>query len=95
MITKYLTKDNIILALLAFIILRGFFSSPEIVNENDVIYREKIKAMEQEKLLLLNKNDSLNGYYEVIEKNISADSLDIWTADRNKRDSIRQHLNPR
>lgn len=90
MIKEYFTY--IVVCLLIIIICQGFFNSP---NSHDDLYRERIDKYKKEKIQDLKKIDSLNREYEIIEKNISIDSLNIWTYDRKSRDSIRAILNPK
>ncbi len=94
MLNKYLTKENLIIVLLIYLIGSGFFSSSEGISPEEELYRLKIHDLNQEKALLLKKNNQLEFRYEEITRNIHSDSLIIWSADRDKRDSIRSAINP-
>ena len=87
--------NYIVLGLLVIIFIQGFLKAPEGISEEEEMYRIKIHDLNQEKIILLQKIDTLKNQYEVIKKNVSADSLFIWTADRSTRDSIRAIVNPR
>ena len=56
---KFLTKENLILALLVFVILQGFFKSPEGISPEEELYRLKIHDLNQEKTILLQSIDTL------------------------------------
>ncbi len=96
---RFLTKENIILALICLIL---FFKGCDYFNINDSdrelkeqIYLDKIRS--QDHLIKLS-GDSINKIIqenENIKKNRSTDSLNIWNADRKYRDSIRSIINPR
>lgn len=90
MIQKYI--PYIIIALLVIIMIQGFLNGND---HNYELYEDRINEYRTEKIGYLKKIDSLNRSYEDIEKHISIDSLNIWTYDRDTRDSLRSVLNPR
>ena len=56
---KYLTKENIIITLIIFVFIQGFFSVPSGVSEEEVLYRIKINELTNQKIDLIQKNNDL------------------------------------
>jgi len=56
---KYLTKENIIIVLIIFIIAQGFFKGKQGASEEEVLYRIKINELTNQKIELITKNNDL------------------------------------
>ena len=61
--------------------------------EHETRLKYEILQKKTEEILL--KNKQLKQQHEQINKNINVDSVLIWDADRQVRDSIRDAINPK
>ena len=87
----------IIVILLAYLVLSSiidlFKSSGMSEAEHETRLKYEILQKKTEEILL--KNKQLKQQHEQINKNINVDSVLIWDADRQVRDSIRDAINPK
>lgn len=79
MIKKYF--EYIVLVLLAIVVLQGLFSTPNGITPEEELYRLKIHDLTQEKIILINENDSLNNKLDKLKNNYH--EVDSITADYN------------
>ena len=89
--------EHILIGLLSILIINSFINvfKGSGASEEEVEWRIKYHDLEKANTELLHQNDTLKIKYETIEKNVSADSLTVWTADDATRDSLREYYNPK
>ncbi len=93
---RYLTKENIILLLIAATLITRIieWSTPKGMSDEEHKARVRYEILKAKNEDLLKENKKLEKNYEVIEEHITKDSLNVWNADRARRDSLRSILNP-
>lgn len=65
------------------------------MSESEYEIRLKYDILQKKTEEILLKNKQLKQQHEQINKNINVDSVLIWDADRQIRDSIRAAINPK
>lgn len=93
---RYFSKENIILVLVLALLVTKLIELfiPSGISKTEHEQRVKYEVLETKTKELLKQNKKLEKEYETIKQSINTDSLFIWNADRNTRDSIRAIINP-